>query len=271
MPSIAVISLKGGVGKSTVLLGLAGAAWQRGLRTLVIDLDPQANATAALDVVPTYTTNDVLADAREGIAAEAITPSGWGEHVYVLGAERALEHRNVPEGRESMLRLRIALTGIVDNYDLVLIDCPPSLGELTRNALATAQLALVVTEPSFFALQGAAQAIEAIEIVRSSANLGLQSAGVVVNRLRSNTAEHAFRLNELREVYGDLILDPPVPERTSLAQAQGACLPVQAWHSPGAQQVAEVFDDLLDTLLVRGREVAQTAALGRALAFGERP
>jgi len=270
VPSIAVISLKGGVGKSTVVLGLAGAAWKRGLRTLVIDLDPQANATAALDVTPIYTTNDVLADAREGIAAEAIRVSGWGPHIEVLGAERALEHRNVPEGRASTLRLRIALTGVVDNYDLVLIDCPPSLGELTRNALAAAQLALVVTEPSFFALQGAAQAIGAIEVVRSAANLGLQTAGVVVNRVRPNTAEHVFRLAELRTVYGDLVLDPTVPERTALSQAQGACLPIQAWHSAGAQQAADVFDDLLDTMLIRGREVSETAAIGRALAFGDR-
>ena len=270
MLSIAVISLKGGVGKSTVLLGLAGAAWQRGLRTLVVDLDPQANATAALDASPAYTTNDVLADAREGIAGQAIVPSGWGAGIDVLGAERALEHRNVPEGRASTLRLRIALTGVTEQYDLVIIDCPPSLGELTRNALAAAQLALVVTEPSFFALQGAAQAIEAIEVVRSAANLGLRPAGIVVNRMRTNTAEHTFRLAELRSTYPDLVLEPPVPERTCLGQAQGAGLPVQAWRSAGAAEVSEVFDDILDAVVLRGRAQAETATLGRIIAFGER-
>ena len=95
----AVIAQKGGVGKTTTLLGIAGAAWERGLRTLVVDLDPQANATAALDPAGTaYSTNDVLADARPGVAADAIVASGWGPEIDVLPSERALEHRAVPEG-----------------------------------------------------------------------------------------------------------------------------------------------------------------------------
>ncbi|MGA1701754.1 MAG: ParA family protein, partial [Candidatus Nanopelagicales bacterium] len=90
MPAIAVISLKGGVGKSTTVLGLAGAAWARGLRALVIDLDPQANATVALDPPPfAFTVGDVLADARPGIAREAIVPTGWGPQVDLLPSEEA--------------------------------------------------------------------------------------------------------------------------------------------------------------------------------------
>ncbi|MGD9956197.1 MAG: ParA family protein, partial [Candidatus Nanopelagicales bacterium] len=193
----AVVAQKGGVGKTTTLLGLAGAAWERGLRVLVVDLDPQANATAALDPASTaYTTNDVLADARPGVAADAVVPSGWGAGVDVLPSERALEHRAVPEGRDSGLRLRIALEGVLEKYDVVLVDCPPSLGELTRNALAAVRLALVVTEPSFFALPGAAAALEAVEVVRGSNNLVLRPAGVLVNRARPQTSEHAYRLAE---------------------------------------------------------------------------
>jgi cellulose biosynthesis protein BcsQ len=263
----AVIAQKGGVGKTTTLLGLAGAAWERGLSVLVVDLDPQANATAALDPASTaYTTNDVLADARPGVAADAVVRSGWGPGVDVLPAERALEHRAVPEGRDSGLRLRIALEGVIEKYDVVLVDCPPSLGELTRNALAAVRLALVVTEPSFFALPGAAAALEAVEVVRGSNNLVLRPAGVLVNRARPQTSEHAFRLAELAENYPTLLLPVTVPDRTAVQQAQGACVPVQAWRSTGARDASEAFEDLLDLLLAEaGRGVADLGHLPTSL------
>jgi cellulose biosynthesis protein BcsQ len=251
----AVVAQKGGVGKTTSLLGIAGAAWARGLRVLVVDLDPQANATAALDPPSTaYTSNDVLADARPGVASDAIVASGWGLGVHLLPAERALEHRAVPEGRDSALRLRIALEGVADRYDLVLVDCPPSLGELTRNALAAVRLALVVTEPSFFALPGAAAALEAVEVVRGSSNLVLRPVGVLVNRARPHTTEHAYRLAELGEAFPDLVLPVTVPDRTAIQQAQGACVPVQAWRSAGAHEAAEAYDTVLDAILARAAE-----------------
>lgn len=250
--SCAVMALKGGVGKSTTTLGLAGAAWERGLRTLVVDLDPQANTTAALDPGRfRYTSSDVLADARPGVAADAVVQSGWGAGLDLLPSERALEHRAVSVGQDSAQRLRVSLTGVVDTYDVVLVDCPPSLGELTRNALAAVQLALVVTEPSFFALPGAEQALGALAIVRAEANLGLRAAGILVNRARPQTSEHAFRLAELRAAYGDLVLATVVPERTSVQQAQGACVPIQTWRSPGAREVADAYEDVLDSLLLR--------------------
>lgn len=260
--TLAVLSLKGGVGKSTVVLGLAAAAQARGLRVLVVDLDPQANATAALDPAPHgYSTNDVLADARSGVAADAIVASGWGAGVDVLPAEWALEHRNVPEGRDSVQRLRVALEGVTSSYDLVLLDCPPSLGELTRNALAAVQRAVIVTEPGFFALQGAEQALEAIEVVRAAANLRLAPAGIIVNRLRISLAEHRYRLAELKSTFGSLVLEPPIPERAAVQQAQGAGVPVVSWRSAGARDVTDALDALLGHLLEPGRQgvAARTA------------
>ena len=249
--SLAVVSLKGGTGKTTVTLGLAGAARARGCSVLVVDLDPQANATAALDVgAHRFSTNDVLADARAGVAYDAVVGSGWGG-VDVVPAERALEHRAAPAGRDSTQRLRVALTGVADRYDVVLLDCPPSLGELTRNGLAAARGGLVVTEPGYFALAGAEQALEAIEVVRATANLGLRTAGIVVNRERPHTAEHAFRVAELAAAHPDLLLRPAVPDRAAVQQAQGAGVPVQAWRSPGARAVTAVFETLLDTLVER--------------------
>jgi cellulose biosynthesis protein BcsQ len=205
-------------------------------------------------VDPRYSTNDVLADARPGIAADAVLATAWGAGVDVVPAERALEHRTAPEGRDSAQRLRVALTGVTQKYDLVLIDCPPALGELTRNALAAAEGALVVTEPSYFALTGAAAALDAVDVVRGGANLALAPYGIVVNRFRAHTAEHAFRLDELRASYGHLVLDPPLPERTAVQQAQGAGCSVHSWHSDGARDAAGVLDAVLATLVQRHQQ-----------------
>ena len=241
---LAVISLKGGVGKTSVCLGLAATAWAAGHRTLVIDLDPQANSTAALDPEPyEFTTNDVLADARTGIGAEAIVASGWGPGIDLIAGERALEHRAHAEGPDSALRLRRTLSGALDRYHTIIIDCPPSLGELTRNALAAAPAALIVTEPSYFALQGAEQALEAVEVARAATNLGLRPAGIVVNRVR-RSAEHTYRLDELRQTYPHLVLAPAIPDRTAMAAAQGAAVPITALRSAGARDLAALFTEL---------------------------
>lgn len=250
MTVVAVLSMKGGVGKSTVALGLASAAWQRGLRALVVDLDPQANATMALDVKTAgFTSSDVLADARPGIAAEAIADSGWGDSVKVIPAERGLEHRNVAAGRQSAQRLRTALATLPRSFDLVLVDCPPSLGELTRNALTAADQALVVTEPNHFAVHGAAEAVEAIAVIAATSNPRLRPAQIVINRMRHEDREHQLHADLLAAAHGAALFGTPLLDCTGIPQSQRAGSPIHTWNSPGSRQVAEVFDDLLDALL----------------------
>jgi cellulose biosynthesis protein BcsQ len=249
---VTVVGRKGGVGKTSVVLGLAGAALADGRRALVVDLDPQANATTALDPPAIQrTVVDVLADARAGVLAKAVTASGWGEGVDVVAAEPALTMSDQQGLLISETRLRVAMNGLANKvrYDLVLVDCPPSLGQLTVNGLAVGHLALVVAEPTLFAVLGTQQAIAAVETVRQQHNLRLQVGGIVVNRMRPGLAEHRFRLTELKEAYGDLVLRPPIPERSAIDHAQSAGVPVQRWRSPGAREAAQVFAGYLHKLL----------------------
>lgn len=252
MHTVSVLSLKGGVGKTTVVLGLASAALRRGVRTLVIDLDPQCNATSTLEPEESKASiYDVLQDPSEENVEQAIRPSKWGDGIDVLSGSEDAELLNHPDPNESKLhRLKDALRTLRDMYeefpyDLVLLDCPPSLGQLTRSALVAADRALLVTEPTMFAVAGVQRAFEAVQNERELNNPDLQPLGVVVNRVRPRSHEHQFRIEELRDIFGPLVMPVALPDRLAVQQAQGACMPIHEWGTPGAREVALAFNLLL--------------------------
>lgn len=248
--TVAVLSLKGGVGKTSVVLGIAGAALKRRLRTLVVDLDPQGNSTATLDPGPTAATlADVLADPSPAVLPRAVAPSAWGSEVDVLvGAEEAEAHNRPDPDSKRLGRLHRALSALDDSYRLVLVDCPPSLGQLTRSALVAADGALIVSEPTIYANTGVQRAVEAVESEQAH-NPGLQTIGVVVNRIRARSAEHEYRIGELRELFGDLVLPQLLPDRSAVQHAQGTAQPVHRWQTPGAREIAARYDELLARVL----------------------
>ncbi|MDT7786772.1 MAG: chromosome partitioning protein [Pseudonocardiales bacterium] len=252
MHTVSVLSLKGGVGKTTVVLGLASAALRRGVRTLVIDLDPQCNATSTLEPEESKASIfDVLQDPSEENLEQAIRPSKWGDGIDVLSGSEDAELLNHPDPNESKLhRLKDALRTLRDMYEefpyhLVLLDCPPSLGQLTRSALVAADRALLVTEPTMFAVAGVQRAFEAVQNERELNNPDLQPLGVVVNRVRPRSHEHQFRIEELRDIFGPLVMPVALPDRLAVQQAQGACMPIHEWGTPGAREVALAFNLLL--------------------------
>lgn len=264
MQVVATLSLKGGVGKTTVALGLAGAAQRHGVSTLVVDLDPQANATTALDPEPTTATvADVLDEPRRAVVERAIAPSAWGEGLDVLvGAEQTERHNHPDPGAAQLHRLDRALQRLAgelladggdglgeERYRLVVVDCPPSLGQLTRSALSAADRAILVTDPTMFSVSGVQRAFDAVQTERERSNDRLQPLGVLVNRVRPRNTEHEFRIAELRELFGPLVFNSVLPDRSAVQQAQGACLPIQAWDTPGAREISAVFSSLLGRVL----------------------
>lgn len=262
MQTVAVLSLKGGVGKTTVVLGLASAAMRRGVRTLVVDLDPQCNATACLEPAETSSgLREVLADPTPEVLRAAVRPAAWGPEVDVLvGSEDGEGLNGDPPESAHLTGLPTALSKLDSliaegelPYQLVLLDCPPSLGQLTRSALIAANRALLVTEPTIFAVSGVQRAFEAVQTERERANPDLQPLGVVVNRIRQRAQEHQFRIDELREIFGPLVMPVALPDRLAVQQTQGACLPIHRWDTPGAREVALAFNLLLARTLRANR------------------
>ncbi len=265
MRTVAVLSLKGGVGKTSVVLGLAGAAMIRGVRTLVVDLDPQGNATSALEPDDTTATlADVLAEPSEATLAAAIAPSSWDDSIDVLVGSEDVEVHNAPDPDAVRLRRLARALATVDRltdgddpdnqpYRLVLLDCPPSLGQLTRSALVAADRALLVTEPTLFSVTGVQRAFEAVHFEREQHNPDLQPLGVVVNRVRTHLMEHDYRIRELREIFGPLVLPIALPDRSAVQHAQGACVPVQRWGTPGAREISLAYQALLARVMRASR------------------
>ena len=261
-----VLSLKGGVGKTTVTLGLASAAVNRGIPTLLVDLDPQMNATTTVDPGSDatadgqpggrrWTVAEVLEDPSRKVIGKAVRESAWGPSLRVLpGSERTENHNHPDPGSKTLFRLSGALEKVDPEPELVLIDCPPSLGQLTRSALTAADRAVLVTEPSLFAVTGVQRALEAVQTERLAHRPALQPLGVVINRFRPRVTEHEYRLAELKDLFGPLVLSPVLPDRSAVQQAQGAGVPIHDWPTAGAREVAQSFDALLDRLMRSSRQ-----------------
>jgi cellulose biosynthesis protein BcsQ len=239
--TVAVLNQKGGVGKTTVTLGLASAGAAAGRRVLVVDLDPQASSTWVLGIEPldgAPSTTDVL---RKTPLEDAVVRSPWSDLVEVLPARRALQ--DLEDGKPRRLAKALDRADL-ERYEVVLIDCPPSLGNLTTNALAAARHALVVVEPSALGLRGIGAVADSIDEAWDRHNPDLELSGVVLNRVPAVSNEARRRTAELSRIVGrSVIWAPPVPQRVLFAEAVGDRRPI---HSYGwrATEPVEVFDRL---------------------------
>lgn len=240
--TVALVNQKGGVGKTTVTLGLASAAWAAGSRVLVVDLDPQGASTWVLGHDPAeveHSTAEVLA---KGALGAAVVASSWGDHIELVPASTRLQTKEHSTGKEPAQRLRLALADIAAGYDAVLIDCPPSLGNLTTNGLTAADHALIVVEPAALGLRGIGAVADVVDEIWETHNPGLDLAGVVVNKVPAISAEAERRFEELGRIVGKrAVWKPPVPQRVIVNQALGERMPVHAYGAR-ATDVIEAFD-----------------------------
>lgn len=253
---LSVSSLKGGVGKTSVTLGLASAALNRGIPTLIVDMDPQADVSTGLDVPVTTEADvaDVLAAPKSKLVRQAITPSGWADGKrgvldVIPGSPRAAEFDRPSLSERYLRRLRDAINRNGMKYRLVLIDCPPSLNGLTRAAWTASQRVLIVTEPGLFSVAAADRALRATDEMRRKSAPQLQPLGILVNRVRPSSKEQSYRIDELKDMFGPLVLNPPLAERTVLQQAQGSARPIHEWPGKPAMELAASFDSILDRAL----------------------
>jgi chromosome partitioning protein len=201
-PVIAVLSQKGGTGKTTMVRTLADVFRRVGLDVLAVDLDPQGNLSDYFDVDPdAYPTIGEVLSGRAR-AADAIHKNTIPANLGLAEAELVLSGKM---GRE--LTLKRALHESRRQYELILIDCPPALGLLTVNALVASTHALVSAEGEYFSLQGVEQVLEVMQLARENLNEGLEWLGVVMNiaDLRTNHSRDA--LKSLRESFGDRVFE----------------------------------------------------------------
>ena len=255
MHVLSVSSLKGGVGKTTVALGLASAALSRGLRTLVVDLDPQSDATTALGATREMKLScaEVLKLPKHANVVKAIVASDWespsvGVVDLLPGSPKVVEFDSPTPTKRDLWRLEEALSRVETEYDLVIVDTPPSLNGLTQLAWTASDRVLIVAEPSIFSVLAADRAMRAITEISKQTAGRLQPLGVLVNRYIPASKEHQFRLAELEQLFGSDLLSVSIEEHSAVQQAQGAARPIHSWPGEVASNTGKSFELVLDKL-----------------------
>jgi chromosome partitioning protein len=241
--TIAVLSQKGGTGKTTLVRSVTDILRRVGLQVLPIDLDPQGNLSDYFDVDPdaSPTMGDVLAGRARAVEAihNGLIPANLGlaEAELVLGGKM---------GRE--LTLKRALRDARREYDFILIDCPPALGLLTVNALSAASHALISAEAEYFSLQGVEQVLEVMELARQNLNEDLEWLGVVLNIADLRTLHARETLNTLRQSFGDKIFPNVVRKSIRYPESAERGVSILDYRPALAGDYLSLVDELLERL-----------------------
>ncbi len=258
MEVIAIVNQKGGVGKTTTAINLTSALAEMGKKILLVDMDPQANATQGVGVSKKgKTVYDILKGERKlnevcyrvSVDEELkgtinIIPSA----IELADAEIKLSEEL---GRETLLKealTRATEEGVLDNYDYIIIDCNPSLGLLTVNALCAADSLIIPMEPSIFALDGIEKLVDIIKLVRRKINSDLQIKGVLLTRIdgRTNIAEEFER--ELKDIFGKKVFDTIIHQNVKINEAQTEALPINLYDKKarGAEEYSLLAKELIN-------------------------
>lgn len=258
MITISLCNQKGGVGKSTTTYHLARAAILDGLKVLVIDLDPQGNITSSIardqvsedqaglaDVLSAHTQTPITSVTVPGLWDGLDLIPATGETLPVVRDELVV----AGAGRES--RLKTALNTVKDNYDLCLIDCPPSLDQLTINGLTATDIAIIVTHAKLWSANGLARLLTSIEEIRTYYNPALTIGGIIINHYEAHTNSGSHWISELEaevDRRGLTIFDPPIPKRVAIADSVEASQPLEQWPTREASELANIYTHYLHAI-----------------------
>jgi chromosome partitioning protein len=247
---IAVANQKGGVGKSTTAVSLGAALAEMGRRVLVVDLDPQGNASTGLGIrhdERRVTVYDVLASDAPIMDAVVQTPVpnlfGVPSTIDLAGAEIELVSQFSRE-----MKLRRSMTPLRENgFDFVFLDCPPSLGLLTVNAMAAAEELIVPIQCEYYALEGLGQLIKNVRLVQQNVNPALRLSGIVMTMFDPRTKLSEQVVEEVRRYFGDRVYDTIIPRTVRLSEAPGFGQPITVYdpRSTGAKRYRELAGEVL--------------------------
>jgi chromosome partitioning protein len=259
----AVANQKGGVGKTTTAVNVAACLAEAGEPTLVIDLDPQANATSGLGersspgspVRPSSPAGQEPPesassyDLLDGAAVDGVARETRFRNLHLVPSRPALAGAAVELARRHNGEAYLArsLETAREHYSFVFVDCPPSLGPLTVNALAAADRVLVPVQCEYYALEGLAQLLHSIELVRARLNPRLSIAGMLLTMVDGRTRLAADVAEQVRAAFGDLVFDAVVPRSVRLAEAPSHGLPITVYDrsSAGADAYYRVATELV--------------------------
>jgi len=247
-----IANQKGGVGKTTTTVNLAAGLAQLGQRVLVVDLDPQGNATTGSGVEKrslTLSVYDVLIESASVAEARVASPRGGFD---VLGANRELAGAEVElvglERREK--RLKLALSALDGDYDFVLIDCPPSLSLLTLNGLCSAHGVVVPMQCEYFALEGLSDLVNTIKRVHANLNPDLQIIGLLRVMFDTRITLQQQVSEQLKSHFGDKVFNTVIPRNVRLAEAPSYGLPGVVFDpsSKGAQAFVTFAGEMIERM-----------------------
>ena len=243
---IAVVNQKGGVGKTTTAVNLAAALTERGLRVLVCDFDPQANATSGMGVDKTVSKGIYEVVIGDVPAADAVVHTRYGD---VLPSNKALAGAGIElitmERREFLLR--DALGSLRDQYDYIFIDCPPSLELLTLNALCAADGILVPVQGEYFALEGLSDLMNTVRLVRRSLNPRLELEGVLLTMFDGRTNLALQVAEEVKHYFPGKVYATVIPRNVRLSEAPSHGKPITSYDrsSRGAEAYTALAAEFL--------------------------
>ena len=249
---LAVANQKGGVGKTTTTVNLAASLASKGRRVLVVDLDPQGNATTGSGINKATIENGVYQVVLgETDIPNAVVRSKEGGY-NVLGANRTRAGAEVELVQEIAreIRLKNALQLVADNYDYVLIDCPPSLTLLTLNDLVAANGVIVPMLCEYYALEGISDLVATVRKIRQAINPDLDVTGIVRTMYDSRSRLVVEVSEQLKQHFGNLLFDTVIPRNIRLAEAPSHGLPALAYdaHAKGTQAYLDLADELIARL-----------------------